>query len=141
MSEDDTAQILRDMKKIGSEFGRKATALSNVLRVIESTLKEMDGKVEAEEHIDESRVLVFARWGNGWALRVRNSSDAQNTLVLNDIDIETKALVGKALPGLVKQIVEIAGSRLASVNEALEALEEIPWLDIEAASREDEVPF
>ena len=141
MPDGDPAQILRNMKEVGAEFGRKATALSNVIKVVESTLQEMEGKVEAQEHIDEHRVLAFGRWGDGWALWVEDQRDERETFRMNDINIEAKALVGKVLPKLVAKITEKAGSRLASVNEALTALEEIPWIDIDTASQEDEVPF
>ena len=141
MPKKDSAQILRNMKEIGSAFGKKATELTNVIRVVETTLQEMEGKVEGREEIDEQRVVVFGRLDNGWGLWVENVVDEDGFYRLNQVNIETKALIGKALPRLVEQIVSTAEKRLSMVNGALEALEDIPWLDVEEASQDDGAPF
>lgn len=141
MPSEDSAQILREMKKIGAEFGKKATALSNVIRHVESTLQEMEGKVEGRQYIDENRILVFGRFNDGWRFWIEDDRDEREFYRMNQINIETKALVGAALPKLVDDIVSTAKDRLSSINEALTALEEIPWLDVEEASKDDEVPF
>jgi len=141
MPKKDSAQILRNMKEIGSAFGKKATELTNVIRVVETTLQEMEGKVEGREEIDEHRVVVFGRLDSGWGLWVENVVNDKGFYRLNQVNIETKALIGKALPRLVEQIVSTAEKRLSMVNGALEALEDIPWLDVEEASQDDGVPF
>ena len=101
----------------------------------------MEGKVEGREEIDEHRVVVFGRLDNGWGLWVEDVVNNTGCYRLNQVNIETKALIGKALPRLVEQIVSTAEKRLSMVNGALEALEDIPWLDVEEASQDDGVPF
>ena len=141
-------EMLRTLRASGTEFSRKATALAELLKEVESVLIDMDGKVDCFVDLDTSSVclqLQFHRGSRGWGLFVfenyidRDGAPQSQTTPLRDASFQNKAKAAKGLPSLIQSILNVHSQHLAEMNEGLESLKSISWLDVDGALAVDGV--
>ncbi len=124
---DHSGKMLRELERKANEYASKATQLSTMLEQAEQFLQEMPGKIKIEVSEDNSPYTLefFRHQTDGW--RLWYGVDQEGSFV-TDASVTEKAAAAKLLPELVNQLVSLQTQRLSQVEDALEALNTIPFL-------------
>lgn len=130
--------LLEDLSAKSAEYARKATQLSNLLVQAEDFLQAMPGKREVATDRIDSFQLRFEKTNKGWRLVISKSSPdgIGPGVFVTESGLILKAEAATRLPELYKSIVVQFDSALALVDQGLEALRELPFLDADNACDE-----
>ena len=122
---DNEQQVARALRDNAERFAHKATQLSNRLAYAVDFLNSLEGKIDVRV-TDGYAALSFERQPGGEWFLLYSTPDACYELTQASILLKAKA--AKLLPKLFDKLMQESELRLAAVEEALEALNEIPFL-------------
>lgn len=132
--------MLETLRERSALFSERATLLSNLLIQAEEFFNEMPGKIEVETEIreDDDVRLSLARVGKGWKLLLEHweGTDSTSYEVIK-APIGIKAEAAKRLPELFRALMNHIGRQQDTVDDALQALTELPFLDFSIARESD----
>jgi len=131
---DNREEFMRALEDTSSKYAEKTTRLSRLLTRLESLLVNLPGKIEASVTNDGDGVLRFCRGVDGWALEFNDVNDEGHSVhfVVTDAPVYVKVKAARLLPGLIETITTQQTRQLESVEQGLEAIEAIPWLDADS---------
>lgn len=124
MSNDRSAEILREMQRKSDEYAEKSTRLSNLLTKAEDILKELPGRIEVSVG-HEYCELSFERKSEGWRLSYREGNER---CYVTEGPVAMKARAAQLLPELVEKLFGDIEVRASEVDAGLNALENIEFL-------------
>ena len=115
-------------------YAAKATQLSELLEEAAAFLQAQPGKIETRvcEH-QSGGVLSFSKYLGDWKLTIAFEYDDREDdfYVVTEAPVAIKAQAAQLLPQLVEELFESQQSQLNEVEDGLQCLAAIPFLNVE----------
>lgn len=136
----DPDKLLAELNLRAAKYAEKATQVSNLLQRAEYVFQEMPGKLQVlVGDADDDGELSFQREEGKWRLTfVTREEGGLSHYVVTESPVEIKARAAKLLPELFNTLLDLQKERQDLLDNALEALKEIPFLDVPTSGNNEE---
>jgi len=113
-----TDQLVKRLQQVCSEYGAKATELSNYIEQLEKLLASMPGKLECAVDRDGAR-LIFKRVDKGWRLLFTPKVSTEGARVLALSTVSDKIAATPLLQPLLEEMLKQHLTATAPLDVAL----------------------